>query len=103
MFETFFAQIRQRTRPGRERPRLTNNPRSSALWSARVGVTGSRPARPWDSPPERRITAIAARGGRQPMDVDVAVLQQSFRRLTPKADALASNFYDTLFEKSPEA
>lgn len=37
------------------------------------------------------------------MDVDIEVLQQSFRRLTPKADTLASTFYDLLFERSPEA
>ena len=34
--------------------------------------------------------------------VDVARLQQSFRKLTPKADLLAVNFYDTLFDRYPE-
>lgn len=36
------------------------------------------------------------------MGIDVARLQQSFRKLTPKADILAVNFYDTLFDRYPE-
>ena len=36
------------------------------------------------------------------MGIDVAKLQQSFRKLTPKADILAVNFYDTLFDRYPE-
>lgn len=36
------------------------------------------------------------------MAIDVAKLQQSFRKLTPKADLLAINFYDTLFDRHPE-
>jgi hemoglobin-like flavoprotein len=36
------------------------------------------------------------------MAIDVAKLQQSFRKLTPKADVLAINFYDTLFDRYPE-
>ncbi len=36
------------------------------------------------------------------MAIDVAKLQQSFRKLTPKADLLAVNFYDTLFDRYPE-
>lgn len=36
------------------------------------------------------------------MAIDVAKLQQSFRKLTPKADLLAVHFYDTLFDRYPE-
>jgi len=36
------------------------------------------------------------------MAIDIAKLQQSFRKLTPKADLLAINFYDTLFDRYPE-
>lgn len=36
------------------------------------------------------------------MSIDVTRLQQSFRKLTPKADVLAITFYDTLFDRYPE-
>jgi methyl-accepting chemotaxis protein len=36
------------------------------------------------------------------MAIDVAKLQQSFRKLTPKADLLAVHFYDTLFDRYPD-
>src|SRR5262249_50327979 len=36
------------------------------------------------------------------MAINVVKLQQSFRKLTPKADLLAVNFYDALFDRYPE-
>lgn len=36
------------------------------------------------------------------MAIDVTKLQSSFRKLTPKADLLAINFYDLLFDRHPE-
>jgi hemoglobin-like flavoprotein len=36
------------------------------------------------------------------MDTDIQTLRYSFRRLQPRADALAQCFYDTLFERYPE-
>lgn len=36
------------------------------------------------------------------MAIDVTKLQQSFRKLTPKADLLAVYFYDTLFDRYPD-
>jgi hemoglobin-like flavoprotein len=34
-------------------------------------------------------------------DVDIQTLRESFRRIVPRADALAQTFYDTLFERYP--
>lgn len=36
------------------------------------------------------------------MDTNVQTLRYSFRRLEPRADALAETFYDTLFKRYPE-
>jgi hemoglobin-like flavoprotein len=35
------------------------------------------------------------------LETDVQTLRESFRRLVPKADTLAQNFYDLLFERFP--
>jgi hemoglobin-like flavoprotein len=34
-------------------------------------------------------------------DTDIQTLRDSFRRIVPRADALAQTFYDTLFESYP--
>jgi methyl-accepting chemotaxis protein len=36
------------------------------------------------------------------MDIDVKTLQESHRRLAPRADQLAQTFYDTLFARCPD-
>ena len=36
------------------------------------------------------------------MDTDIQTLRYSFRRLQPRADALAECFYETLFKRYPE-
>lgn len=36
------------------------------------------------------------------MSLDIARLQDSFRKLTPKADLLAANFYEILFDRHPD-
>jgi hemoglobin-like flavoprotein len=36
------------------------------------------------------------------MNTDIQTLRSSFRRLSPRADALAHCFYDTLFARYPE-
>ena len=35
------------------------------------------------------------------MESDIQMLRDSFRRLTPRADRLANNFYDALFDRYP--
>jgi hemoglobin-like flavoprotein len=36
------------------------------------------------------------------MDIDVKTLQESYRRLAPRADQVAQSFYDTLFARHPD-
>jgi hemoglobin-like flavoprotein len=36
------------------------------------------------------------------MDIDVKTLNESYRKLAPRADELAQTFYDTLFARHPE-
>ena len=45
---------------------------------------------------------IGRPGGDLTMDTDIETLRYSFRRLSPRADALAQHFYDTLFTRHPE-
>src|SRR5262249_14426997 len=62
----------------------------------------SQKSRLSSAPAEGDNGPASAYDARRLMGIDVAKLQQSFRKLTPKADILAVNFYDTLFDRYPE-